>query len=234
MERVTSGVEGLDRMLSGGLIGGRTYLVIGGPGAGKTILCMQYLMEGVRLGDRCLYVALEEQGQELKEDMATFGWDLQRIKILDTMQDIASGLWALKTTSSIAKPEFNMRTLVEAIRTIILANKVKRIVIDSLTSIRALYENRSEARREMLGFLNFLESTGCTTLLTSELTGPELIMEEFLASGVIKIHLLESEGERVSAIRVEKMRGSNFDKHMRPLRITDKGIVVFPSDSVFG
>jgi KaiC/GvpD/RAD55 family RecA-like ATPase len=234
MERISTGVEGLDEMLHGGLIAGRTYLITGGPGAGKTIMCMQYLMDGVKKNDRGLYVALEEQATALKEDMASFGWDLNRIKILDTMQDMASGVWALKTTGVISKPEFNLKSLVETLRNIIIQNKPKRLVIDSLTSIKILYESSTEARRELLGFINFLESTGCTTLLTSELEGPDTLMEEFLTSGVLKLHLIESDGEKVSAVSIQKIRGSSFDRHMRPMKITDKGLVVFPNESVFG
>jgi KaiC/GvpD/RAD55 family RecA-like ATPase len=231
---VSTGIAGLDEMLHGGIIGGRTYLITGGPGAGKTILCMQYLMEGVKQNEKGLYVALEEQAQELKDDMGAFGWDLQRIKILDTMQDMASGVWALKTTGVITKPEFNLKSLIEAIRTILLSYKPKRMVIDSLTSIKMLYDSKTEARRELLGFINFLESTGCTTLLTSELEGPDILMEEFLTSGVLKIHMVESDGEKVSAVSIQKVRGTSFDKHMRPMKITDQGIVVFPKESVFG
>lgn len=233
MEKVSTGIEGLDEMLEGGLIVGRPYLVIGGPGAGKTILCMQFLMEGVKRNEKGLYIALEEQAQELKQDMDMFGWDLQRIKILDTMQDMASGVWAIKTAGVITKPEFTLKNLVEAIRGILLSYKPQRIVVDSLTSIKMLYESKIEARREILGFLNFLESTGCTTILTSELDGPDILMEEFLTSGVIKLSIIENEGERISALSIQKMRGSNFDKHLRPVKIQDKGIIVFPNESVF-
>jgi KaiC/GvpD/RAD55 family RecA-like ATPase len=234
MERVSTGVEGLDDMLKGGVIAGRTYLVTGGPGAGKTIMCMQYLMDGVKKNERGLYVALEEQAQQLKEDMAPFGWDLNRIKILDTMQDMASGVWALKATGVISKPEFNLKSLVETLRNIIVQFKPKRIVIDSVTSIKILYDSKTEARRELLGFINFLESTGCTTLLTSELEGSDFQMEEFLTSGVLKLHMIESDGEKVSAVSIQKLRGSSFDKHIRPMKITDNGLVVFPNESVFG
>ncbi len=234
MEKISTGVSGLDEMLHGGLIAGRPYLITGGPGAGKTIMCMQFLMEGIKNNEKCLYVALEEQAQELKEDMASFGWDLQRIKILDTMQDMASGVWAIKTAGVISKPEFTLKNLIEAIRNIMVSYKPKRMVVDSLTSIKMLYESMTEARQEILGLLNFLEATGCTTLLTSELSGPEVLMEEFLTSGVLKIHLIDNEGERLSAVSVQKMRGSSFDKHMRPMKITDTGIVVFPNESVFG
>jgi circadian clock protein KaiC len=111
--------------------------------------------------------------------------------------------------------------------------KPRRIVIDSLTSVKMLYDNQTDARRELLGFVNFLESTGCTTLLTSELGGQDTLMEEFLTSGVIKMHNIDSDGERISAISIQKIRGSGFDKHMRPMKITNNGIVIFQNESVF-
>ncbi len=234
MDRVKTGVDGLDTMLNGGLVPERSYLVVGGPGSGKTILCVQFLMEGVNNNERCIYVALEEQAEELKQDMNIFGWNTSRIKIIDTMQDISSGVWALKTPTSITKPEFNLKTLVETLRKIIDSYKPKRLVIDSLTSVKMLYDNPLHARRELLGFLNFLENTGCTTLLTSESTSADTIMEEFLASGVVKLHMVDNAGERVSAVSIQKMRGSSFDKNMRPMKITDTGMQVFPNESVFG
>lgn len=234
MEKISTGIPGLDEMLHGGLISGRPYLIVGGPGAGKTILCMQYLMDGIAKNEKGLYVALEEQAQELSQDMVSFGWDLARVKVLDTMQDMASGIWAIKTTGVISKPEFTLKNLIEAIRDILVTYKPKRVVIDSLTSIKMLYESQIEARRELLGLMNFLESSGCTSLLTSELQGPDILMEEFLASGVLKLHLIDTEGERLSAVSIQKIRGSSFDKHIRPMKITEKGIVVFPNESVFG
>jgi circadian clock protein KaiC len=234
MEKISIGIDGLNEMLHGGLIAGRSYLITGGPGAGKTIMCMQFLMEGVKQNEKGLYVALEEQAQELKEDMASFGWDVQRIRILDTVQDLASGVWAIKTAGVISKPEFNLKTLVETLRNILMQYKPKRLVIDSVTSIKMLYESKTEARRELLGFVNFLETTGCTTLLTSELEGPDILMEEFLVSGVLKIHSIDSDGEKIGAVSIQKIRGSSFDKHMRPMKVTDTGIVIFPNESVFG
>ncbi len=232
MDKINTGIQGLDDMLGGGLIEGRPYLVAGGPGVGKTILCMQFLMEGIRNNEKCLYVALEEQSKQLKEDMKEFGWDIQRIRILETMQDLLSGIWAIKSRGAISKPEFSLKNLIEEMR-MITAYKPSRIVIDSLTSVKMLYESQIEARREMLGFMNFLTTTGATTLLTSEAIGEDILMEEFLASGVIKMSLIENEGEKLSAISVVKMRGSTFDKNIRPLKITDKGILVFPTESVF-
>ncbi|MFH1403656.1 MAG: ATPase domain-containing protein [Candidatus Altiarchaeota archaeon] len=234
MNKIKTGIQGLDEMLGGGLIEGRPYVLIGGPGVGKTIMCMQFLMEGIRNNEKVLYVALEEQADQLKEDMSSFGWDIQRIKILDTMQDIGTGIWTIKTTGVISKPEFTLKTLIEAVRNILVSYKPNRIVIDSLTSIKMLYENELEVRRGIVGLMNFLIATNCTTLLTSESSGPDILMEEFLASGVVKLSLVETEGERLSALSIQKMRGTDFDKHTRPMKITGEGIKVFPNESIFG
>ncbi|HHQ44973.1 MAG TPA: hypothetical protein ENN13_02425, partial [Candidatus Altiarchaeales archaeon] len=204
-----------------------------GPGVGKTILGIQFLMHGAEKGDKGLYVALEEQADQVREDMAEFGWDLSRIKILDTLQDAASGVWTLKSAGIGGQPDMTLRNLVSAMREKIQSYKPKRIVIDSLTSIKMLYETSADMRRDILGLMNFLLATNCTTILTSEQAGDEVLLEEFLVSGVIKLDRIYTEGDRLTSISIEKMRGSGFDKHIRPMKITDKGIVVFSNESLF-
>lgn len=233
MERIPTGIDGLDTMLRGGLIPGRPYLVTGGPGVGKTIFCMQFLMKGVEMKERGLYVALEEQADQLNEDMSEFGWDMNRIKILDTMQDVSSGMWTLKAAGIVSRPEFTLKNLIETLREKIHTYKPKRLVIDSLTSIKMLYSNETDARRELLGLMNFLLASGCTTLMTCEKISNSLTMEEFLTSGSVSLSMIHNEGERLEAISVTKMRGSGFDKHVRPMKITENGIEVFPNESVF-
>lgn len=233
INKVNTGVVGLDEMLYGGIIKGRPYLIAGGPGAGKTILCMQFLMEGLKKNEKGLYLALEEQADELKEDMSLFGWNVERIRIIDTMQDASSGIWTLKTGGVVSKPEFNLKNLISVIKEKIDDYHPQRLVIDSLTSIKMLYEDKLTARKEILGLMNLLSKLECTTLLTSEASGPETLMEEFLASGVIKLLIIEDRGERLHAIAIQKIRGSKFDTHIRPMKITDSGIVIYPNESVF-
>ncbi|MFH1789147.1 MAG: ATPase domain-containing protein [Candidatus Altiarchaeota archaeon] len=234
MEKLATGIPGLDDMLEGGFIRGRPYLVCGGPGAGKTIFGMQFLMEGVKQKERGLFIALEESSAQLTQDMAEFEWDLHGIKIIDTFQDPADGGWHLKADSVMAKPEFTLSNLVNIIQNKIDTYNPKRIVIDSLTSIRMLYESDIEARKEILGLMSFLSRGDITSILTSEVLSTEdTLMEEFLSAGVIKLLKIKHEGETVNAVNIEKIRGSSFDKHVRPMKITDKGIVVFPMESVF-
>jgi len=234
--KLKTGILGLDEMLNGGLIAGRPYLITGGPGAGKTVLCMHFLLEGTKNKEKGLYIALEEQSQELREDMATFGWDLRNVKIIDTIQELGTGVWALRTNTVISKPEFNLTNLIAIIKEKMDELQPERIVIDSLTSIEMLYQQGSESRKEVLSLMSFLSRSGATTLLTAEMyaSSNDTLMAEFLTSGVIKLLTLESNEERVSAVSIQKMRGTPFDRHLRPMKITGNGIVVFENESVFG
>ncbi|AEA46920.1 RAD55 family ATPase [Archaeoglobus veneficus] len=83
MEKVSTGIEGLDKMLNGGLVPGRTYLVKGGPGSGKTTLATHFLSAGVASGERVMYITLEEPVDELEEEMSLFGFDVSKIEFID-------------------------------------------------------------------------------------------------------------------------------------------------------
>jgi len=232
MERVRTGVSGLDEMLNGGLITNRPYVVIGAPGSGKTILGMQFLMDGIKVNEKGLYVSLEESAEELTANMALFGWNLQNIKILDTSQDFSSDKWFIKTDSIISKPEFSLSSLLTVLHEKISSYRPKRVVIDSLTSIRMLYEKDYEMRKGLLSLMYFLFRSDATTLLMS--TGTSMnMMEESLASGIVRMTRLDNRGEAIHGISVDKMRGSDFDKHIRPMKITDKGLVVFNTESIY-
>ncbi|VVB53470.1 Circadian clock protein kinase KaiC [uncultured archaeon] len=233
LKKISTGVPGLDEMLQGGLVEGRPYAVTGGPGSGKTIFGMQFLMEGVKNNERGLYIALEEQSKELKENMSVFGWDLRRIKIVDTTQETESGLWTIKTDTIVSRPEFTLKNLLSVMQENVETLKPSRIVVDSITTIRMLYKEQTDSRKELLALMNFLTRTGTTSLLTVESRNDENTMEEFLAAGVIRLHRIEKRGERVYAVSVEKMRGTNFDHHVRPFKVTDKGMTVFPNETIF-
>jgi len=236
MEKVKTGVPGLDEMLGSGLVKDRPYLVCGGPGAGKTILAIQFLMQGLKNNEGVLFIALEEPSKQLIENMSELGWDIRGIDIVDTVQEIAEGKLFIKPGGFESHPEFTLLSLIDIINKKLDTGDLKRIVIDSLTSIMSLYESEVEMRRGTLSLMNFLSTIGCTTIITDELgthTRSDVLMEEFLASGVIRIHTMEKKGEMVNGISIQKMRGSDFDKHIRPMKITDEGIIVFPEDALF-
>src|SRR2546426_3627193 len=88
MDRVKTGVAGLDTMLNGGLLPARPYVISGPTGSGKTILSAHFLLEGLGQHEACLLVTLDEPPIEVKSNMATFGWNLDRLKILDATPDV--------------------------------------------------------------------------------------------------------------------------------------------------
>jgi KaiC/GvpD/RAD55 family RecA-like ATPase len=236
MERVKTGVPGLDEMLNGGLIGGRSYLICGGPGAGKTIFAVQFLLEGITNGEKCLYISLEETAEEIRQDMSSFGWNVERIDIIDTAQEMEDSKIFIRSPDSASHPEFTLTSLRDLINHRLDCCDLKRIVIDSLSSVMALYDNEVEMRKNILSLMNFLSNTECTTIMIDEKytrSKMNIPMEEFLAAGVIKIHTIEKKGEMIRGISIEKLRGSDFDKHIRPMKVTNSGIIVFPDATLF-
>lgn len=229
LKRVKTGVEGLDQMLNGGLIENRSYIIVGGPGTGKTILSMHFLNEGAKNGEQGLFMALEENATELKENMSTFGWDLRRIKIIDTNQEV-SGKWSIKVESVIAGPELTLGNMLAILKDYVAKYNIKRVVIDSLTSFKVMQKTVVDYRRSILTLMKFLSTAGCTSLLTIESFDDKELMEEFLSSGVIEVGFVEHSGEWINSIRVKKMRGMAIDQHIRPMKITGKGIVVFSNE----
>ncbi len=229
LEKITTGISGLDTMLNKGLVKGRPYVISGGPGAGKTILGIQFLLEGKKHEESGLYLTLSEPVSEIKENMETFGWDTSSIKILDLSPEI-EGYFEYVEKKRAFKPHDMLRKVSEEIE----KNKHKRVVIDSLTAFRMLYGDDINMRKIVLKFMRYLSDKGCTTLLLNETKDEYTInLEDFLARGVIRLHKMEVGGEVQNAISIEKMRGTGFDKHIRPMSITSDGMVVHSNQTMF-
>ena len=230
-ERVSTGVEGLDEMLRGGLIPGRVYLVKGSPGSGKTTLAFQFLMEGIKKGERALYITFEEPASFLREDMRKFGFEIDNplLKIID-----ATPVGKNKTIfNTIPYEDFakSFDKLISGIEEELKSRNYRRIAIDPITMIRLTVRDELEYRRAFIEFLKEISEHGATVLLTSELSQNEI--EEYLASGVIEMRKIERGEKLLRGIRITKFRGSDFDETMRPYRITDRGIVVYPNEPLF-
>lgn len=241
MKRIPIGIDGLDKMLDGGLPSSRCILVCGGPGSGKTILSTQFLHYGaVQCGESGLYVSLDENLTQLKEEMAGFGWDLEKLKkkgklaIVDASPirhlpgEIKIGdLW-------VGKRDFSLVSLIEVIKENAKKINAKRVVIDPITALTFQYHDVSERRTAILDFFEALSNLGTTSLVTTELRSVtlerEIRAEEFLAHGVILLHVFISEREIVRGIQIEKMRGIEHDNQIRPYKITENGIEVFSQE----
>jgi KaiC/GvpD/RAD55 family RecA-like ATPase len=248
MERIQTGVKGLDELLEGGLPKGKCILVVGSPGAGKTILLMQFLRSGALADERGLYVAMDETPEQVKANISSFGWNLDeleekgRLLFLDATMLRHRGI---RRSSAIvpgieevsAEPRMSVRLLVQTILRIVKEEGIQRITVDPITSLMLRYDEPYKRRRAMLMFFDALIESGCTSLITTELRTSVLRrsfqLEEFLSQGVILLHTVVHAGNVVRAIQVEKMRGIPHDAQIRPYQITSNGIEVYPKDRVF-
>lgn len=247
MQLISTGVKGLDELLGGGLPKGKCILVVGSPGAGKTILQMQFLISGAKTDERGLYVAMDETPEQVKVNLSSFGWDIEelektgKILFLDATMLRQAGIRRSNALTSSkfedSEPRMSVRFLVETITRIVKEEDIQRIAVDPVTSIILRYDEQFKKRRALLTFFDSLINSNCTSLVSTELrTGMlnrSFQLEEFLSQGVILMHTMVHAGTVVRAIQVEKMRGIAHDAQLRPYQITSKGIEVYPKDRVF-
>src|SRR5437899_494222 len=254
MDRVKTGVAGLDTMLNGGLLPARPYVISGPTGSGKTILSAHFLLEGLGQHEACLLVTLDEPPIEVESNMATFGWNLDRLKILDATPDVRAhkrqrsvidvgtaldvrdmeDVTEIRQSSQIRALEVNVHSVQKMIKQEFAHHlertkeRYKRIVIDSMTALKMFSMQGQDHRVLTQSFLRFLAELESTTLIVSERLDRKILETEFfLSRGEIRLHKWVDGSVVRRAISIEKFRGSAFDDKMRPVSITDKGIVVY-------
>ncbi len=244
MERVKSGIEGLDELIEGGFPRGFCYAIIGGPGAGKTIFGVQFLYHGItRYGENGVYVTLEEPPYSIANNMMRFGWNLydlenrEKLALVDASPiRISQSRYAIKST--IGTEDFSidglLGVIVEAKRKI----NAKRCVIDSLRALTLQYRDEFEMRQQILKMIRALNEMKLTTLLITESSEERVDAQrfdilEFLAQGVIYLHTYRVRDNIIRAIEIRKMRGTKIIDKICPYVFTNEGIVVYPQETVF-
>ncbi len=223
-DRITTGIPGLDEVLEGGLLSGRAYLVRGGPGSGKTTLGIHFLTTGAAKGEKVLFITLGEPEDEIRKNAATMGFNLQGVNFLDLSP--TPEFFAQVETYDIFSPaeverEPITRKIVEQVKEL----QPNRVFIDSMTQFRYLASDPFQFRKQVLSFLRFLMQEGATVLFTSE-SSPDAPDEDlqFLSDGIIQLDFAP-EGRTIS---VAKFRGSNFQTGPHSIKLSSKGIEVFP------
>ena len=228
-ERVATGVEGLDEILGGGLIPRRLYLLDGNPGAGKTTLSQQFLLEGARLGERCLYITLSETEEELRAGAASHGWSLDGIDVLE-LTNADPDLQDEGELTMFHPSEVELSETTRRVFDFIKRFEPQRLVFDSLSELRLLAQGPLRYRRQILALKQFFAGRACTVLLLDDRTseGPDLQLQS-IAHGVISLeHVAPVYGRAMRQIRVVKFRGSDFRSGYHHIRISKDGVEVYP------
>jgi len=225
--RVSSGIPGLDRRIGGGFIRGSVNLISGGAGTGKTIFALQFLQDGIQKGELGLFISMEEDLSELKDDAKSFGWDFDRYEQQGTVKFMYFYPYDLSDFQSQLISEI---TKIGAVR----------VVIDSTSVFGMALEDEYEVRKQLYAFASQLKRLNCTTILTSEIVGDQALansssfsrfgVEEFVSDSVITLYYAGLGGENDRALRIIKMRRTNQEKGVIPFRIGSRGIEVLSKE----
>jgi circadian clock protein KaiC len=222
----STGVPGLDDVLAGGLPTRRLHLLQGSPGAGKTTVALQFLREGVRLGERSLYVSMSESQEEMESVAAAHGWSLGGIDIFEAAEDATTEAEnTLFHPSEVELGERMHRILAEVARV-----KPHRLVLDSCTELRLLAGSAVRYRRQILALKRELVEAGRTVLLVDNPAPdePDVLLQS-LAHGVVTLEQLHPAfGAERRRLRVLKMRGVAYRGGYHDFTIRRGGLAVFP------
>ena len=225
----STGIDGLDEILRGGLPRDRVYLFEGDPGTGKTTAALQFLLEGVRSGETCLYVTLSETADELASVAASHGWDLAGIDIFELTP--SETLLAQDEQYTIFDPsEVELSDTIKAVVQQVQAINPGRVVIDSLAEFRLLSREPIRYRRQILALKQFFVGRHSTVLLLDDRSGyqPDLQVQS-ISHGVIRLEQRSAEyGEERRRIHITKLRGVKYRGGYHDVRIETGGLRVFP------
>src|SRR3989338_1169940 len=243
MQRVPTGINGLDELMEGGFPAGRTVLVSGACGTGKTIFCMQYLFNGAKkFSEPGIYVTLDERPDLVRQDMLRFGWDMRKLEEENMLHIIDGTIAKLGMPSeeefSLPATGFDLDRLLLEIMRVSKRIGAKRVVIDSVPALGFKFDNPGEVRKAVLKLAYMLMRIGVTSLITSEVQeGANKFgkygVEEYVSDGVVVLHYMGVGMASNRTLHIRKMRATKHSEDLRPIEITERGIVVHNVEDVY-
>ncbi|RYJ02280.1 MAG: circadian clock protein KaiC [Acetobacteraceae bacterium] len=227
--RISTGSEGLDDILGGGFDGDRLYLCEGRPGAGKTTLALQFLLAGVRLGERVLYISLSETERELRLVAARHGWSLDGVEVFELVPP-ESSLDPNRELTVFHPAEMELNETTQLVFDRVAALNPSRIVFDSLSELRLLAQNSLRYRRQILALKHFFTGRRCTVLMLDDMSSKSDDLQlHSIAHGVVMLEQVAVDyGSERRRLRVVKMRGMPFRGGFHDFNIRRGGLEIFP------
>jgi circadian clock protein KaiC len=233
LEKVPTGIRGLDQVTHGGFPKGRTALVCGGPGAGKTLLGLEFLARGALLyNEPGVCMALEETAEELMTNMASLGYDLPA---LVKAKKLAIDYVHIERKQIEETGEYDLEGLFIRLRAAIDQVKAKRVLLDTIEVLFLSLKNEGIVRAELRRLFHWLKDAGVTAVITAEIGDKMLTrygLEEYVADCVIMLDHRVNEQISTRRLRVMKYRGSSHGTNEYPFLIDDHGISVIPITSL--
>ncbi|MXV61781.1 KaiA-binding protein [Natronorubrum sp. JWXQ-INN-674] len=233
--RITTGVPGFDKLVDGGILKDRLYVISGPPGSGKTTFCSQFVTKGAIDGETTLFLTLHESQAELVNDMSNFEFGFEQavasghVKVLNVFDSEAQRLLSSSSRSSGEFPS-NVENLSNQLVAFIESRGVDRLVIDSTMLLEYYFSDDLNA---LIKFLTKLKRADATVLLISEMTDPSSYSDgHYLAHGVVFMHNYLESGGMTRGVQIIKMRGTRTDCDIRKIEFTDRGLRVDPSTKI--
>ena len=231
MEKVSTGIIGLDEMLEGGLPRSHCVAVIGSFGTGKTTFGLQFALDGLKRGERGIFITLEEDEASIIADALGFGWDLR--PYVQNQQLAIVKLEPTDARTTISKVQSELPGFIRSFG-------AQRIVIDSVSLLNMLYETEHEKRTNLFNLAQLIKQTGATCVMTAEVKddNPNASRDgliEYTMDGVISLRYDEhaEKAEVSQSLRIVKMRRVNHSRRIKPYSITNRGITVHAGAEMF-
>lgn len=233
IEKVETGIPGVDEMLGGGIPRNSVIIVSGSPGIGKSNFAMQYIYNGITKYDEPgIYITVEDVPKNIREYGTGFGWDFERYEKEGKLAIVAQPIYGEEGGAGKkekGKKKGGPETLGEAIKRI----GAKRVVLDSVTLFKYLFPDEISRRVNLLNFIKQVKDSDCTTIMVAEQhesTSNIIYLDEhFLADGLVLLFWSRHREKNERCFMVVKIRGCEINPDIRPMKITGKGITVFPT-----